>query len=71
MIDPLRVWAETFVAPPCPRVCDHVRIDRQLGPPHDVLCLDCGASWSEHSITISDDEYDNTLAFMAQRLDSK
>ena len=33
-------------------------------------CRDCGHTWTEHSIAMSDEEYDTLLAYVAFRLDS-
>lgn len=53
---------------PAPPTCGHAYYDLT---DNEAKCRECGHTWTEHRITISDLEYDLTLALMAATLDNK
>jgi len=71
-------WAHDHISPPSFTACGHAihsnpdvsdRMWRHREG--ESTCLDCGHTWTEHSIALSNDEYNTLLAYVAFRLDSK
>ncbi len=62
-------WARSYVYPPSFTACGHPLVDRS--PLGVTRCRMCGHHWTEHTIELSDEYYNATLAYMAFRLDSK
>lgn len=69
-------WAHQYDSPPSFTACGHYNhTNPDVSSRHkregESTCRDCGHSWNEYPITLSDLEYDTLLAYMAFRLDSK
>lgn len=61
-------WDRTHVSPLRFATCDH---HNHRVRAFQAICRDCGHTWREYPIHLSDDEYDTLLAYVAFRLDSK
>jgi hypothetical protein len=71
-------WAHEFESPPSFTACGHavhshpdITVSTRGPREGEATCLDCGHRWNEYPITLTDDEYDTLVAYMAFRLDNK